>query len=264
MPVDYRPSTDGVAIAGANFTENDARTDERSAPSMYWRLNDGFIHLLPGGVNGADRAMRNAGQPLSQYGLFARFKPGVLNPEKDEMCFLVQSGGAKELPPAQVFSVRWHRRPNRNDTWSHRALWAQVDQHVGRGLTEREAIDQVLPQLQGIQFPEDVFCGYCNGRVFLSRTDLNKHESVMHREDVRAREMRDTFSDALRTQAEALNKNSGSGDNSELLPMIAQVLAQLASKSTEQEKLVQQLVDSIAPEAKKANKAPEIEFGDSK
>jgi hypothetical protein len=263
MPVDYRPMTDGHAIASAQFNEDSAKTDEKSAPSLYWRLEDGSIHLLPGGINGSDRAMRNAGQPLSSYGLFNRFSRGGLNPDKDELCFLVQAGGAKELPAAQVFGVRWHRRPSRHDTWSHRALWDQVDAHVARGLSEREAVEQVLPQLQGVEFPEEHPCSMCNGRIFLSRNDLSKHEGVMHREDVRQREMRDTFTDALKTQAAALNRG---GDNSELLGMMVQALAQLASRGAEQEATVKELMKSIAPEAKitnKANRPPEIEFGDS-
>lgn len=217
----------------------DTHAGDQDAPWLYWRLPDGRVQLLKGGPNGLERAMRG-GVPLSAYGQIKRATRGR-ETEQDEFSVLVQRNGAHELTAQQVMGMRWHRRPKRNDTWSHKTLWQRIDALIMRGYAEREAIDEVLPQLRGVELPEPVLCGNCHGREFLTRDDLNKHEGIMHREDVRTREMRESISDALRTQG-------GGGGKAELAQMFVDALSQLAGQNAETQASVLHLLKQMQVE----------------
>lgn len=230
--------------------ETSAWADQKSAPSLYWRLPDGRVQLLKGGLNGADRMYLGA-QPLNQYGMVTRATRDGKT-DGDEFSVLWERGGIHELEPQQVFGLRWHRPPGRMDTKTHKAIWQQVGAYINRGFSEREALDEVLPQLRGVEIPEVVTCQYCHGREFLSRADLNKHESVMHRDDVRTREMRENLTDALKTQGQ------GMGDMAQLIQLMAQTLAAIGGQNAETKSMVEDLVRQIAPEPKRRGRPPKI------
>lgn len=254
MAADIQSILSGPAFAGGGFSRNEEASsyaDNNSAPSMYWRKPDGSIHLLKAGLNGADR-MYTGSVPLQRYGMVTR-ATREQKTDNDEFSVLIERGGLSEFSAAQIFELHWHRRPSRDDTPTHKAIWRQVELAAVRGLSEHDAICEVMPQLTEAAWPEDVSCQYCFGRVFLSRADLHKHESVMHRDDVRTRELRDNISDALKSQA------ANQGDMAQVIQLLAQTMAAIGGQNAETKAMVQEILGkSIETSPKKRAKAEPV------
>lgn len=172
--------------------------DSRSVAYGYWRKPDGWITFTQYRHNALDRFMR-AWQILPVYGEYKLIGQAGWNPHTDPFAALVARGGAHELPPEQVLALRWHRRPARGERGAVARVWALVDQQIRQGLDEQDAVEVVLPQLAATDWRtwRDYRCQFCPQRVFNRPEDVERHESVMHREDVRSREIRDSISDAL-------------------------------------------------------------------
>lgn len=223
--------------------EAESHGGDQDAPWLYWRLTDGRVQLLKGGPNGMGRAMRGD-QPLAAYGMVRRASRNGLPTQNDEFAILVQRGGARELSARQTLGLHWHRRPLNSDTWSHKTLWQSIDQLIATGVEERAALNTVLPQLVGVEIPEPKRCEFCHGRLFLTRDEALKHESVMHREDVRTRELRDSITTALSSQ------NKDGGDMAELVKLMAQTLAAVAGQGQEQKEAIENLLEQVKPPKK--------------
>lgn len=253
--IDYQALfADQLAPDNRGDYADDVSLSDQDAPWLYWRLKDGRVQLLKGGPNGLERAMRGD-IPLSGYGMIKRATRDR-GTDQDEFAPLVRRNGQHELTADQTLGLHWHRRPTRNDTWSHKEIWGRIDIFMRRGMTEREALDEVLPQLRGVDIPESIVCPYCPGRrEFLKREHLLKHEGVMHREDVRTREMRESITDALHTQG-------GSGGQADLAKMFVDALAQIAGQNAETQASVMHLLKQMqiepGAEPKRRGRPPKI------
>lgn len=220
--------------------------DPRSVAYGYWRKPNGQITFEQFRHNTYDRLMRGW-MMLPQYGEYKLIGQPGWDPHRDPYAALVVKGGAHELPPEQVLQLRWHRRPDRNDHGARARVWALIDQALQRGLDEPDAVEAVLPQLKASDWRtwRDHFCQFCPQRVFNSNDDVARHESVMHREDVRSREIRDSISGAL--------EKSGS-QTTPLLEAVVAVLGQLAQDGADQKSLVAELLAGLNTNAKGKSK----------
>lgn len=238
-----REATQG-AISAADFT------DPRSVSAGYWRKPDGWIRLSQYGQNSMDALMRGHTM-LPRYGQFA--PPGAAGPNDplrfDPLYMLVRNGGAHEVPPEQVQNLRWHRRPQPNAKPSHKLLWERVSDALTRGLDEADAVETALPQLRGTDWRtwQDVKCQFCPGRVFNNSDDVARHESVMHQEDVRTRELRDSISTALK---------EGGQPQGPLMAVLSTLLERMSAESQESRQQVAALVEALTAAKAEAPETP--------
>lgn len=246
-------SLDGQATADAAY--NDAKWgDPRSVNYGYWRKPDGTLTFHQNGHNTLDLLQRGWVM-LPSYGV-DQLTAGRRdwNPSRDPWRMLVDRGGIKEMPLAQLRTLRFHRRARRNDTASHRVLWERVDQLMRtQALDEPTAVEEVLPQLRGTDWRdwEDFACEMCPGRSpFNAEGDLKRHQSVMHREDVRETVMQKAISGALEKSGELT-----AGANSEVLQMLAQSLALLAEQSKEDRAAIKTLLETVTGNREREHKA---------
>lgn len=219
--------------------------DPRSVAYGYWRKPDGWITFTQYRHNTIDRYRRHW-MSLDQYGEYKLIGQAGWDPHHDPFAALVARGGAHELPPDQVLALRWHRRPDRNERGARARVWVLVDQHIRQGLDEQDAVEAVLPQLVPTDWREwrDYRCQFCPQRVFNTPEDVARHESVMHREDVRSREIRDSISDAL----------AKSGDQQmpmiEAVATVATVMQQMAKDGQDQRELMSALLSWLSKDDK--------------
>ena len=216
--------------------------DPRSVAYGYWRKPNGWITFEQYRHNTLDRFMRRWSM-LPQYGEFKLIGQPGWDPHRDPYAALVAKGGAGELPPDQVLALRWHRRPDRTERGARSRVWVLIDQYIQRGLEIQDAVEAVLPQLVGTDWREwrDYHCQFCPQRVFNTASDVARHESVMHREDVRSREIRDSISDAL---------TKSGAQQAPLLEAVVAVLGQLAQEGKDQKTLVAELLAGLRQDAK--------------
>ncbi len=212
--------------------------DSRTVAYGYWRKPDGWVTFEQFRHNTYDRFIRGWNM-LIQYGEYKLTGQGAWDPHTDVFAALVVRGGAKELPVEQIMSLRWHRRPDRTDRTARARVWGLVDQQMQAGLAEQDAVEAVLPQLKGSDWRtwRDHHCQFCPQRVFNTESDVLRHESVMHREDVRSREIRDSIGGAL---------ERAGAQNAPLLEAVVAVLGQLAQDGKEQKALVAELLAGLA------------------
>ncbi len=216
--------------------------DPRSVAYGYWRKPDGWITFTQFRHNTIDRYRRHW-MSLDHYGEFKLIGQAGWNPHTDPYAALVARGGAHELPPEQVLALRWHRRPGRNDRGAVSRVWALVDQQIRQGLPEQDAIEAVLPQLVATGWREwrDYHCQFCPQRIFNTPEDVARHESVMHRDDVRSREIRDSVSDALA---------KGSDQQAPLLEAVLAVVAKMSQDGQDQQKVMAELLTWLSRDDK--------------
>lgn len=202
-------------------------TDPREAPLGYWRLPDaryprGRITISQYGRNADDQIDREGYQRLRQYGTYkSNGGPGTWQPWRDPFLAIVQRDGLREFDAEQIIELGWHRRARRSDHDSHKAIWQRVDRLMAeRGLSERQALDAVFPQLAGRELA-DVGCSLCPGRMFATLDQKHRHEAFAHKEEVRSRETRDAIAMAI----------SESGQSSaDLLARLTDVVTMLAQQ----------------------------------
>lgn len=236
MAIDYASradvDTEVASISGVSeLTDQQMRakgwltTDPREAPVGYWRLPDdrmerGRITLSQYGRNADDQLDREGYTRLRQYGTYkSNGGPGAWQPWRDPWLGIVQRNGLREFDRQQIIDLGWHRRPKRSDHESHRQVWQRIDALMTeRGLTEREAIDRVFPQLVGVEFT-DVGCNLCPGRIFATMAQKHKHDAVAHKEEVRSRETREAIAAAISESGQS---------NAELLAALTNVVTMLA------------------------------------
>ncbi len=224
-------------LNGGGF-QSFAIDDPRSVAYGYWRKPNGWVTFDQFRHNTYDRFVRGWNM-LIQYGEYKLIGQPGWDPHRDPYAALVAKGGAHEPPPEQVLALRWHRRPDRNDRGARARVWALIDAELQRGLDEPDAVEAVLPQLKASTWRtwRDYRCQFCPQRVFNTESDVARHESVMHREDVRSREIRDSISSAL--------ESSGS-QQAPLLEAVVAVLAQLAEDGKDQKALVAELLAGLS------------------
>ena len=257
-------AAEAIAAAHGIFEQlgRDATQGAINAPSLndpnsvsygYWRKPDGWIRLSQFGQNSMDALLRGH-QMLPRYGQFS--PPGGAGPSdplrQDPLVMLVRNGGAHEVRPAQVQSLGWHRRPTSGAKGSHRLVWETVENAIARGADEKDAIEQALPQLKESDWREwiDHKCQFCPQRVFNSSEDVARHESVMHKEDVRTRELRESISSALK---------EGGGNQNALMEVVVTLLARMGDQNQESRDQVNALLAALAEN--KAEAAPKQRRG---
>lgn len=198
-------------------------TDPNDLKYAYWRKPDGWLTFHQTGANALDLPMRGW-VLLYQYGGYPPPQhAGADGPIGDPYFRLLQAGGAKEFPPDQLLQLGWHLPPGPTAKRSHRWVWERVSTLVQAGLSEREAIGAVLPALAGLSW-EVLDCPLCPGRRFTGQTReaaeqlRHKHELIVHQEDARTRELRDSIT-------QALGGSGGGGQQSQVLEALVAVLS---------------------------------------
>lgn len=217
------PSVEGLQeIDAAVQRTADNWTDPVRAGVMYFRVPDkrmprGRITLLQNGMNAMEMVQYRDYQMLSRYGGYKSANQISDWQRNDPYLGIVQRGGIHEFGPEQIISQQWHFKPGRDALGSHRFIWESIETRRRQGLSDEESILAVMPQLVGFDL-KSYACDFCPGRAFTSEQSVRNHESVMHKEDVRSRETRDSVSSALEA--------NGSG---KAMEMIAQALQMLAA-----------------------------------
>ena len=193
----YTPGRAGTDIGGSTGKHG------------YWRRPDGWICIHGMGASELRASIQVGRAPLVAYGEFDMANGrGGWNPQQDPYRWLLEHGGIGELPVDQVLQLGWHRTP-------HPFLAQQVQQLQRSGVSRDEAIRVVIPQLRGVEL-EDHPCILCPGRApFNSEANLRSHE-IIHREDVRQRELGRSIQDAI-LAAQA-------GNTQALLPLLKQMV----------------------------------------
>lgn len=227
--VDVVGSIDGFQELPESRLITSRWNDPRAGSVGYWRVRDdrmtrGRITLLPYGRNAGERQDREQDYvQLRRYGSYkSNDAPGSWQPWRDPFLAIIQRGGIVEFDAQQIKDLGWHRRPVRNAYQSHRELWAKIDALMATGLSEREAIDQVMPALAGVIF-EDAPCELCPGKIFSSLALKHRHDSIVHKEEVRSRETREAIAQAI---------SESGGQNADLLSAITQAIQALAANQT--------------------------------
>ena len=253
-------AAEAIAAAHGIFEQMGRATqDAINAPSLndpnsvsygYWRKPDGWVRLSQYGQNSMDALLRGH-QMLPRYGQFS--PPGGAGPSdplrNDPLVMLVRNGGAHEVLPVQVQSLGWHRRPTASAKGSHHLVWQAVETAIARGMDEQDAIEQALPQLTGSGWREwvDHLCQFCPQRVFNSAEDVARHESVMHKEDVRTRELKESISAALK---------EGGGQQNALMDVVVTLLARMGDQNQESRDQVNALVAALSEQKAEAAETP--------
>lgn len=221
---------DGVADVDAARLITHKWNDPRAGSLGYWRLPDdrmprGRISLLQYGRNASDRLDREIEQ-LRKYGAYkSNDRPGSWQPWKDPFLALVQRNGLPEFDAQQLVDLGWHRRPGRNAYQSHREIWRKVDELIERGMDEIDARNRVMPQLIEHDVA-DVSCELCPGKTFsglsprVATALKHRHDSIVHKEEVRSRETRDAIAQAV---------SESGGQNADLMAVIAEAIKMLAA-----------------------------------
>lgn len=206
----------------------------------YWRKPNGWITFHQNGPNSVELFFRGW-MALPAYGTYpppthARPSAQVGDPYFD----LVRRNGLKELPAEQVLALGWHRKPSGQAKRSHRLVWERVEAYLQSGLEEADAVRAVLPQLQAAAWQEHA-CPLCPDRRFLEAAHLEKHQAIVHAENVRTRELRDSLVAAMQ------GTSQGQG---ELIEQLVTVLKDKDDRLAEVLGLLTQVVAAQA-EAKK-------------
>lgn len=206
---------------------------ENGGLHAYWRKPSGDIVISGMGPHEVQAALESQFQLLVGYGKFSLTpgRKGGWEPNADPYYLILSLGGIKDFTLDQIMQHRWHLRP-------HPVLAKQIAELTARGLTEREALDTVMPQLKGVEF-EAVYCIHCPDRVFNDQHQLGKHE-IIHKAEKGQRQMGETIAEALAA--------AQSGNMATLGPL----LETMAKSQEALTILVQQLM-----EGRKAEAAPE-------
>jgi hypothetical protein len=223
----------GAADINANSQIAQSKGD---ANRGYWKDPvTGWVSVLPVGMNATQQLM-DGYRPLQRFGFFFSSNGfGGWSPHNDPFLRLVEMNGLDELPAEQIVSLNWHREPKGADKQSHKLVWLQVKRYLNQGLSKDEALVAVFPQLADvIDSLRDWVCEFCPDKRFNQEVHLKKHESVVHQDDVRSRETRDSIAIAMR---------EGSQKDSELMTLLAGLLGEVAKGNSETQKAVLQLVN---------------------
>jgi hypothetical protein len=207
--------------------------------SGYWKKPNGEIVLLDSGPNGMQAYTRKRWMLLPEYGQWSLSPQRGWQPMTDPYRKILEFGGIREFTREQIVELHWHTRP-------HPVLQRKIDVFVQSGMDKRAALDAVIPQLAGYEW--EVFrCGNpaCRDRAFNSESELRGHE-VLHREDVRTREMSNAISTAI-SGSQAANMES----LAPALTAIAEVVQSLAVSQVEMQKNFNALLAEVA----KSNKS---------
>jgi len=245
-----------VAQAGdptvAGLTELDNRTervperwsDPIRAGMSYYRLPDirmprGRIELLQNGENALEMIEFRSYQSLRQlYGSYHSANQIGDWQRTDPFLGILHGGGLPEFDGDQLHELKWHHRPGREATVTHRMVAAWIAKREQDGLEHEAAILAVMPQLDGFDLEEHV-CQLCPNRLagnFATQGGLESHRSVMHKENVQIEGTRDAVAKALSTSGANMD---------ELVAALTQLVAQMAK------------AQQIAPEGDGGESAPD-------
>ena len=204
--------------------------DSNNVRYGYWRKPDGWLTFGQLGANAIDRFYRGW-MVVQGYGTFDPPRDASASgPIGDPFLHLIEHNGAKELPADQVLSLGWHRPPGPTAKRSHRLVWERVQAFERTGLDQRVALQAVFPTLADVDWV-DLDCSLCPGRWFNGRTQdeaaslRHKHELIVHVEDARTRELRDSITQAL--------GSSGSNDSPKMQPEVLEALVLVLSQQGE-------------------------------
>lgn len=225
MPEELTPEyTFGRDNFGANHWVG---TSKNSGLHCYWRKPNGEITIAGTGQHEWQSATMRGMEPLHRYGVFplTPVHAGAWDPPRDPFRLILQRGGIGEFSLDQILQLRWHLQP-------HPVLQQRIRQlQQERGLSWREALDEVIPQLKGVTWEEHPcrFAECARRPPFNSEDELRRHE-VLHREDSRIRQQNEALAQAI--------EQAAAGNTQALLP----ILQQLAEAQTQTQQLLATLL----------------------
>lgn len=196
-----------------------------SGKFVYYRLgSSGYITTGPYWAVERERREEKGDTALRKYGTFQEQDINKARYRK-----ILQSGGAKEFPLAQVIENGWHRTPpvDKDGNLIH------------------------FPQLDNITVI-DHKCGYCgkmllgcriDGDGNLVEDDINRrrHESVAHKEISSQEQLGRTLATAL-----AQIGGSGGGAGADTLAIFAKLVSDMQERQKDQDKLIAELTERVA------------------
>lgn len=165
--------TAAVLAANAEFAPapdriGSAIDGNKSDPWGYWRKPDGWI------VTGQFSAHEYIGKQRRGFRPFENGPRFVMTETYRRQGFrpFLEAGLAKEFPLAQILEAGWHRKPPVVN--GKPVVFPQI---------RRDAEGRVLvPNSDGVDEPlDEQTCPVCR-KVYLSTHDLQRHESVAHKE----------------------------------------------------------------------------------
>lgn len=205
-----------------------------SSVFSYWKRPDGSIVVDQFSSNSTTPNTLRQWRKLN-YGDFEYSgRTGNWTPRIDPFRSLLEAGGIVEFEAAQIIELNWHRRP-------HPVLERAIGLLVGRGSSREKAILTLMPQLETTEL-ETHRCGFCMDRVFNYDRDLRRHEIVMHRDEVRGREITRAVTGAVTE-----NTDGKTSAMEPLLRMLAEAAVQNASIMPALQKLLEQKAKGSPP-----------------
>ena len=184
-----------------------AGTLDNGGLQAYWRKPDGWIVISGMGPHSVQANLEQDFTLLKNYGKFVlQAGKGCWQPNDDPYLLILQMGGIKEFTVEQIMAHQWHIKP-------HPVLAEQIANFKRLGHSEREALDLVIPQMQGVEF-EVYKCHLCPQRTFTQAHHLDKH-AILHKAERTQAAMGETIAKAL-AEAQA-------GNMAALAPMLQSI-----------------------------------------
>jgi hypothetical protein len=153
---------------------NAVEADDANAGYVYYRLTDGWI--AGGDWSGLEESkkLRRGYQALHQYGYHDFNSYYVEHPFEP----LFQSGGAEEMPVAQIVANGFHLHPPLIPTCGRQTGRKGHLAHTPRCWRGAQPVH--FPQLEGLDLPGVQTCEYCGMDHFPTPQALKQHIQVMH------------------------------------------------------------------------------------
>lgn len=198
--------------------------DPVRAGLSYYRMPDrrmprGRIVLLQNGMNAMEMIQYRDRQALGRYGGYHGANQINDWQRTDPYLGIVQRGGIHEFDAEQILEMQWQFPPGQDAGGAHRFLWERIGGLMRAGLSQDDAILNVMPQLAGHDL-NDYPCALCPGRHFTKPEHRDAHRSVMHKENVQTEGTRDAVAAALATSG------SNMGDLVSAITLLVEQMAQ--------------------------------------
>lgn len=205
-----RPDRVGNAIAG-----------NKSVPWGYWKKENGAIVT---GQFTPNEYIHNLKQGWTPYENGPRFLMTETDRRQGFRAFL-DAGGAKEFPLRQILEAGWHRKPP-----------VVNGKPVEFPQLRRDAEGRVLvPNAEGVDEPLiEPTCPVCR-KIYLSIHDLQRHESVAHKDTSTQNQLARLMTDATAGQMAPTNAAMV-----EALKTLATVVQGISDQQTEMQARQQQ------------------------